>query len=493
MRPHKRNRWLASASFPLLLAFPLLTACGEPKTPNDGAVAAPAQRTSTVRDREAVTITVYNGNFGLVREVRTVDTPPGEVALEFRDVAQHIQPETVHVKSLSPGNPLRVLEQNYRYDLLSPEKLLEKFVGRKIKLYRYNEKLGREEAFEADVIAVNDTPIFKVDGEITYGFPGRPAFSEVPQNLIAQPTLVWLLGSRAPKQRVEVTYMTGEMGWESDYVLTVDDEGDTKGELLGWVTLKNHSGASFEDAKLKLVAGDVQRVTRRQMPRGGFIEEDDEREADKPAFREEGFFEYHLYTLERPTTLLDNEQKQVKLLQASGVKLDKHLVFAGSDGYYRGPYGDIESSQPVSVFLEIQNAEANGLGMPLPKGTVRVYKADASGAKQFIGEDAIDHTPKDEKLRLKMGEAFDVVGDRKQTNYSQMGACMAETEWEISLRNHKSSQASVEVVEPVDGDWEIVSSSLPSKRKDARSFTFDVSIPPRGETKVTYRVRVSWC
>ncbi len=454
---------------------------------------ASVSKASTSKDRTEVSITVYNQAFGLVREVRDVELAKGRVALEFRDVASQIQPETVAIKSLSGANALNVLEQNYRYDLLSPGTLLEKYVGKHIKVYRYNEKLGKEDAFDAEVLAVNGgSPVLKINGEITYGFPGRLAFPEVPANLIAKPTLVWLVDSTAPKQKIEVTYLTRGFSWKADYVLVIDEK-DTMADLTGWVTLVNGTGASYENAKLKLVAGDVQKVSEysgydyapKSMPVGASS-------GGKP-FKEEGFFEYHLYTLQQPTTVLQNEQKQVTLLEAQGVGLRKKMIFFGASYYYRGSYGQVVANQKVGVYLDIDNKEQNHLGIPLPKGIVRVYKADKSGAKQFIGEDRIDHTPRDEKIRIKMGEAFDVVGDRRQMTWKTLGSCGSESEWEISLRNHKDVEETVELYEPIGGDWEILSSSHPSTKKDAHTFTFEVKVPKKGETKLKYKVRTRWC
>jgi hypothetical protein len=447
------------------------------------------QAKSTSGEREEVGITVYNQNFGLVREVRTVDLSAGRTALEFRDVSEQIEPQTVAIKSLSPAGTLHVLEQNYRYDLLSPQKLLEKFVGRKVKVYRWNDKTGHDDVYDAEVLSVANGTVMRINGEVTYDFPGRIAFPEIPQNLIAKPTLVWLLDSSG-KQKVEVTYLTRNLGWSADYVMTVND-ADTGADLVGWVTLNNTTGTTYENAKVKLVAGDVQRV---QQYRGSYAQTTAATGGGGGAgFREEGFFEYHLYTLERPTNLLNAEQKQVTLLEAPSIHVDKRLIFYGAAYYYRSNYGQVMSNQKVGVYLDIQNTEANHMGMPLPKGTVRVYKADKSGAKQFIGEDAIDHTPRDEKIRIKMGEAFDVVGDRKQMEWKSLGSCVSESAWEIELRNHKDTAVEVEVFEPVGGDWEIVSESMPHTKKDAHTFTFMPKIAARQNQKITYRVRIRWC
>ncbi len=480
-----RRAWMVGGG----LSLCAMMALSSPKATAQG---AGTTKISTAKDRQEVSITVYNQNFGLVREVREIDSGKGKVALEFREVSSQIQPETVAIKSMTPGG-LSVLEQNYRYDLLSPHKLLEKYVGKKVKVYRWNEKQGKEDAFDADVLSVNGgQTVMKINGEITYDFPGRIAFPEVPANLIAKPTLVWLLDSTVPKQKVEVTYMTRGMSWKADYVFVINDK-DTAGDLTGWVTLNNNTGASYENAKLKLVAGDVNKVSdygwgkdkyKADMPMGG---------SGKKAFSEEGLFEYHLYTLNKPTDVLTNEQKQVTLLEGNGVAVEKKLMFYGQSYWYRGSYGQLMSNQKVGVYLDVKNTEANHLGIPLPKGIVRVYKADKSGAKQFIGEDHIDHTPRDEKIRIKMGEAFDVVGDRKPVSWKGFGYCTSESEWEISLRNHKDTIETVQDWEPVGGDWEILSSSHPAVKQDAHTFTFEVKVPAKGETKIKYRVRIRWC
>jgi hypothetical protein len=449
----------------------------------------PERVTSTATDRRSVSITVYNQNFGLVREVRDLTLRNGRVALEFADVAAQIQPETVHIRPLN-GSGLRVLEQNYQYDLLNPQKLLEKYVGRMIKVYRYNSQTGEEQEFDAEVLSVNQSPILRIGDEITYNFPGRFAFPEIPENLIATPTLLWQLDGARQQQRIEVSYLTQALNWKADYVMVVD-ENDERADITGWVTLTNQSGTGYENATLKLVAGDVQRVTPEIQQR---MRLDAVRAAAaEAAFTEEGFFEYHLYTLGRPTTILNNEQKQVTLLEGSGIGVEKQLIFYGAAHYYRGSYGQVVSNQKVGVYLDIENRETNGLGMPLPRGIVRVYKEDSDGAQQFIGEDRIDHSPRDERVRIKMGEAFDVVGDRRQMDYDVFGNCTSESEWQVTVRNHKDQAETVQVMEPVGGDWDIISSSHEAERLDANTFRFTVEIPARGEAEITYRVRVRWC
>lgn len=446
-------------------------------------------RVSDAAGRREVSVTVYNGDFGLVREVRDAEVGAGRVALEFADVAARIQPETVHIRSLTGEKDLAVLEQNYRYDLLSPQTLLAKYVGRRVRVQRWNDVSGRDESFDAEVLAANEGVVLRIGDEITYDFPGRISFPEVPDNLIAEPTLVWLLDSRTPKQRLEVSYLTGGLDWQADYVLVID-AADAHADLTGWVTLRNQSGASWKDAKLKLVAGDVQRIApearQKVMQRMAMAEAD-------TGFQQEGLFEYHLYTLARPTDLLQNEQKQVTLLEAAGIRVAKQLEFRAPSHWFRSPQRQPPGRQKVSVYLEVDNTERNGLGQPLPKGVVRVYKADSSGAQQFVGEDRIDHTPRDESFRIKTGEAFDVVAERRQTDYRVIDECRSESAWRIEVRNAKDTAERVAVIESAGGQWQIVQSSHEATKQDATTFRFDVDVPARGATTIDYRVRVQWC
>jgi len=472
-------------------ALLLATACGQKPAaaPNSGPASVASSDSSA---SEQVSLTVYNQNFGLVREVRKVHLGTGNVELSYADVSAHIQPETVRLKSLSSADGLTVLEQNYRYDLLSPDTLLKKYLGKTITVYRYNEHTGVDEQKRAKVLSVEGGTVLEIDGQITSNFAGRFAFPELPENLVQKPTLVWLLASGAAEQRVEVAYLSQGLDWHADYVLSIDAD-DRHGDLNGWVTLQNATGTSYRNAQLKLVAGDVQRVVPAQPPMMMDSIAPTAAPAPPPQFKEEGLFEYHLYTLDRPTSLLDKEQKQVSLLSAANIRLEKKLILFGQSNWLRQRVGTVVEHQKPGVYLNLHNTQQNQLGMPLPKGTLRVYKSDATGQKQFIGEDAIDHTPRDEKIRIKLGDAFDVVAHRSQKSWRALGNCASESEWEIELRNHKDAPESVEVNEPAAGDWEIVSSSLPAIKQDSQTFSFDVRLAPRSETKLTYRVRVRWC
>ncbi len=444
---------------------------------------------TTQDDQTAVAVTIYNVNLGLVKDVRDIKLGIGQSELQFMDVASQIIPTSVYIRSLKDMDSLSILEQNYEYDLLNPEKLLDKYVGKKVKLYMKNYYTEREELVEALVLSNNGSPIFQIGDEITYGHPGRIIFPGVPEDLISKPTLVWLLRNSLPStQKVEASYLTNGINWKADYVVTLNDKDD-RSDLAGWVTIENRSGTAYKNAKLKLVAGDVHRVKDRQEFRGKVMYAARAR-PEEEQFREEAFFEYHIYTLQRPSTIKNNQTKQISLMSADDIPVKKELVFSGAQHYYRSQYGEKMPQQKVEVFIQIENKKDNNLGMPFPKGTVRVYKHDTEDSLQFVGEDSIDHTPKDEKIRIKMGDAFDVVGSRKQTIWRKLASDTYEAGFEISLRNHKKEDVNVRVIEPVPGDWEMVSSSHSHKKSEAFTAEFNVAVPKDEQVTIKYMVRM---
>jgi hypothetical protein len=448
-----------------------------------------ASLTSTLKDQENVAITIYNSNLGLVKDIRLIDLKPGVQELKFMDVAAKIDPTTVYIKSLVDGSSLNILEQNYEYDLLSPQKLLEKYVGQKVELATLNPDTKKEEIVEATLLSTQGGNIFQIGDKISIGHPGRILLSRIPENLIPQPTLVWLLENKlANHQKVEASYLTSGINWKADYVVVLN-QADTSTDITGWVTIDNKSGAAYQNALLKLVAGDIHRVQPevrydRMAPKAAAKEA-------APQFKEEAFFEYHLYTLDRRTTIKDNQTKQMTLLDANQVPVKKLFIFSGVPQYYFYRY-DQRAKQKVGVFLELVNAKKDNLGMPLPKGTVRVYKQDRDGGLQFVGEDQIDHTPKDEKFKLKIGEAFDVVGERVQTDYKRLADNLFEVAFEVSLRNHKNEDIKVLVEEPIPGDWEMLSNTHPYEKVSARLIRFDVPVGKDQEVKVKYRIRFKY-
>ena len=448
---------------------------------------------SGLEDQAGVAVTIYNVNLGLVKDQRLIRLPLGVRELRFMDVAAQIIPTSVHIKSLVDASSLQVLEQNYEYDLLNPQKLLDKYVGKEVKLYTKNPYTEREEVLTATLLSNNGGPIFKIGDEITFGHPGRIIFPGVPENLISKPTLVWLLeNSLKEQQKVEASYLTNGINWRADYVVTLNDK-DTKADLSGWVTIDNKSGATYRDAKIKLVAGDVNRVREEDEYKGRMMKMAmAESKPAAPQFKEEEFFEYHIYTLQRPSTIKENQTKQISLVTADSIPVRKELLYRGAAYYYYNRSGETMTNQKIGVFIEIENKKDHNLGIPLPKGTVRVYKQDSEGSLQFVGEDSIDHTPKDEKVRVKLGEAFDVVGSRKQTDWKKIASDTYEAAFEISLRNHKKEDVVVKVIEPVPGDWTMLSSSHQYKKAEAFTAEFNIPVPQDKETKLTYRVRMRY-
>jgi hypothetical protein len=448
---------------------------------------------STAANRASVAVTVYNVNLALVRETRTLAIDrAGEGTMRFMDVPSAINPRTVHLKPLGEA-VFSVLEQNYEYDLLSPDKLMEKYVGKEVEIVEQAEDLTTRTT-KATLLSTANGPVYRVGDRIVLGQSGRVTLPALPEDLVARPTLVWTLrATKSGKQDVEASYLTDDMSWYADYV-AVANADDTKVDLTGWVTVENRSGAAYENATLKLVAGDVRRVRPpedlryRQMMRDEVMAA----AAAPEQFREESFFEYHLYTLDRRTTLKENQTKQISLFQAGGIPVEKKLVLLGEPRYFRSQGGTLTQNEKIRVFLELVNDEASGLGMPLPKGTVRVYKKDASGAEQFAGEDSIDHTPKDERVKLFVGEAFDVVADRTQTEWRARSPRESESAYKISIRNRKTTDVVVTVREPVGGDWKLLESSTEGKKIDAGTLEFSVPVPKDGETVLTYRVAVRW-
>ena len=432
--------------------------------------------------RQDVSLTIYNNDLSLVRERRKIPTQSGVFRLRYEDVTAGIEPSAVHLQPVG-SVPLHLVEQNYEYDLISRGKLMEKYVGRELGYRTKEGTYGR-----AKLLAANEGYVYDLDGKIVFELPGDVVLDAVPEQLIAKPTLVWTLDGKSSGEReVEVTYLSRGFSWRADYVLLLDPS-ETKAGLTGWVTLDNTSGGSFRNARLQLVAGDVNRVLPSPAMAKELLMTADARRA--PQFEAEAFFEYHLYTLERRTDLLDRQQKQILFFDADGVSVSKgytlrtvpHILL--SPGYRSG------DAEPVEVTLRFQNTKGNGLGQPIPQGIVRVYKRDKEGAAQFLGENRVQHTPKDETLRFQVGRAFDVVSKRTQTDYTRVDENVVELAYEVELRNHKDESVSVEVEESLSGDWKILESSQPHVKKDATTAVFTVAVPAGGKTVLTYRARV---
>ncbi len=461
-----------------------------------------AEIRSTLSDQQNVAVTIYNNNLALVKDQRSVKLNSGMQKLALRDVSAQIRPETVLLKSLSHPGSFTLLEQNFDFDLLTPEKLLEKYVGKTVSFVKTNPATGEEKSEPATVMSVNNGVVLKIGNRIETGQfftsdrAGRIVFDNIPANLRDRPTLVTHLNNKVTaEQKVELSYLTGGLGWKADYVAELNAKEDSI-DLSGWVTLNNTSGATYNNAKLQLVAGDVNQVQERQPHAMSMRKDVMMAEAAAPMVQE-SLFEYHMYTLERPTTIAENQTKQVALLAATGVPARKELVLRGADYYYQGAYGDLGTKMKVGVFVEFDNKEATKLGMPLPKGIMRVYKKDTQGNAQFVGEDSIDHTPKNETVRLKLGEAFDVTADKKQTDFKALprpakGNSAFESAYEIVIKNAKKEKVTVVVQEPINGDWTILSENYPHLKASSRLAQWKIEVPAEGSSTLTYRTRVKY-
>lgn len=460
------------------------------------ATPAMAESRSTLDDQKSVAVTIYNENLALVKDQRKIQLGSGQNTLAFRDVSAQMRPETALLRSLSSPGKLSVIEQNFDFDLLTPQKLLEKFVGKSVGIIKTNPATGAETTEQAQVLAANNGVVLRMGDRIETGIPGRIVYSDVPANLRDRPTLVMSLNnSGAAQQDVELSYLSGGLGWKADYVAELNPTDD-KMDLSGWVTLTNTSGASYRNAKLQLVAGDVNRVQdERRLVRA--MSKMEMAPAPAAQMAEESLLEYHLYTLDRPTTIAENQTKQVSLLAAIQVPVRKELLLRGADYYYSSSYGELGQKMKVGVFVEFDNKESARLGMPLPKGIIRVYKKDGAGNAQFVGEDSIDHTPKNEKVRLKLGEAFDVTADKKQTDFKKLpnptkGTTMFESAYEIVLKNAKKEAVTVTVQEPIPADWKIIKSSHVHEKAASNTAVWRIDVPADGKTTLTYRVQVKY-
>ena len=456
------------------------------------------------KQEEGIALTIYNQNFGVVREKRNVDVKEKTGTIQFTDVASQIDGTSVQFKSLTDPDAT-VLEQNYEYDLVSADKLLEKYIDKQITVLtkdgsRYsgslqsfdsNQLVIRQEGEKSGIVMVQRGDNVK---DIQFG--------ALPEGLITKPTLVWKLATeKVGQQLIEVAYQTAGINWQADYNAILNPN-DTKLDLGGWVTINNQSGATYKDAKLKLIAGDVRRV---QQPQPMFMAGAMRKMAvvNEPAFEEKAFFEYHLYTLGRPATVAQNQTKQIELLKAADVPVKKVFLYDGAPQYrfYGGlnedaNYGSEGGNKKVNVVVEVKNSKENNLGMALPKGKMRLYKRDeADGSLEFIGEDEIDHTPKDETIKLHIGDAFDIVGERKRTDFHVDANAHVITEsFEIRVRNHKAEPVEVLVKETLYrwNNWEITESNQKWTKYDSNTIHFPVKVDKDGEQVITYTVRYTW-
>lgn len=495
----QRTFWtLATVLVAVAVSLPAATLAGPAPatTPDRSAAAQPPQAT--------VELTVYNQNLALVRERRAIALDTGTNEVVYSDVAAQIDPTSVAFRSLTDPLNTVVLEQNFEYDIVGTEKLLQKYIDQEIVVQTQDSKVytGTLLSGAGDVIlqaADGSLNVLKYDQIRSYGFPA------LPEGLRTKPSLVWLIDAQqAGDHDTEVTYLTNGIGWQADYVLLLNADS-TAFDLDGWVTLDNRSGADYEEATLKLVAGDVN-VVREQEVVKFMMAEAAALPAPTPQVEQREFFEYHLYQVQRPVTVKDQQTKQIEFVTASGVPATKFYVYDGSAGYsfWGSPitdpgYGAQTGNTDVTVMLEFRTDAESNLETQLPAGRVRLYQEDVDGSPLLVGEDRIDHTPKDETVRLTVGNAFDIKGERVQTNYKQLGDSGAEESYKITLRNHKEEPVEVRVVEHLyrSNQWEITSERVDGEaaehsKLDAQTVEWRVTVPAGGEAVLEYTVQYLW-
>ncbi len=475
-------------------------------------VAAPNALTASaqdgkISDSKGISLTIYNQNFGLVRDSRQMELKNGINYVSCQDVAAKIDPTSVSFTSLTAPNQVVVREQNYKYDLIDPNTILNKSIGKPAKFKQFT---GNGSIVELNGTLLNgpSATIGSPDGgtsEVSQGLvlktgngiilnpQGQVELAELPAGLVSTPSLDWKLETdKGGSHDIEIAYQTADINWKCDYVAVANSD-DTKCDITSWVTLDNKSGGTYKNSALKLIAGDVHKVTNEAQPQMEMAMDAAAPAAPPPPqFSEQSFAEYHLYTLAGKTDVNNNETKQLSLFNAAAVPVKKLFVLESGDNRVYEGGGENGDKRKIQIKLEMQNSADNNLGMPMPKGKVRVYKKDSDGALQFVGEDQIDHTPRDEKIRIYLGDAFDVVGERRQTNQEQPNEHLQRMSYEISLRNHKKEAVRVQVIEHAYGTWKLVAQSHPSVKKDSHTFEFPIDVPANGEVKVTYTVEVRY-
>ncbi len=438
-------------------------------------LALPNLNNGQENDQKQLAVTVYNSNLGVVKDVREINLNSGLSTISITDVAKLIDPTSVHIKLDG-----EVIEQNYQYDLVSLDKILQKYVDKEISLVSEANELVEGKLLSAMggqiVLEKKDGGLLMIPSVNKYRF----SVGSLPEGLITKPTLVWQLNSnKSGNQDVEISYQTQGMNWHAEYVAVLNTD-DTKLDLNSWVSVDNNSGTTFKNAKLKLVAGDVNRVQdNRRLYKGREQMDMVMSEAAAPQFEEKEFFEYHIYNLQRPTTLAQNETKQISLFESQNVDANKKYFYR-STGY--------NTNGKINVIVEFSNKEEQNLGVPMPKGKVRVYKSDGESI-EFVGEDLIDHTPKNETVKLKIGDAFDILAEEKQVNHKKITNRVYEQDFEVKIKNRKNEKVTVEVERYLGLNWEILSSSLEYKKKNAQTITFQVPVKKDDETILTYKVR----
>ncbi len=490
-----RNKWLVLLTGLLILSIALPAV----------SLARTGPAAQAADDGKTVELTVYNQDMALVRENRAIALQPGENEVVYADVAALIDPTSVSFQSLTDPLNTVVLEQNFEYDIVGSAKLLQKYIDRPIVVETQDSQV-----YSGTLLSATDNVILQgEDGQVTLLSQDSIRninFPALPEGLRTKPSLVWQIDAQQGGDHdTQVTYITNGINWQADYVMLLN-EANTAFDLDGWVTLDNRSGANYQDARLKLVAGDVNVVREEVFARDMAMMEAMPAAAPTPAVEQREFFEYHLYEVQRPVTVKDQQTKQIEFVQGADVPVTKFYVYdGGTMTYFPGAryedpsYGAYAGNTDVTVMLEFRTDEESNLETQLPAGRIRIYQEDVDGSPLLVGEDRIDHTPKDETVRLTVGNAFDIKGERVQTDYNLVGSTGAEESYRITLRNRKAEDVEVRVVEHMfrSSEWQILSEALDGQaieheKLDSQTVEWRVPVPANGEAELTFTVQYIW-
>lgn len=451
---------------------------------------------SGLADQESVRVTIYNRDLALVKEKRKIRLAKGFNQVAFREVSAKIKPETTLLRHIPAQQGFYILEQNFDFDLLTPSKLLEKYVGKKVHIIKTHPSTGDETAEEGTVLSANNGVVLRIKDRIEVGLPGRIVYHNIPANLRDKPTLVVQLHSENDGEHLlELSYLTTGLSWQADYVGALNVE-ENQLELNAWVTLVNSSGTTYANATLQLVAGDVNQVSQMHTMHMDQPQLRGKSRSGAAGMKEERLFDYHLYSLKRPTDIRNNQNKQVSLFPGKAVITQKKYVLNGSQYYYQRLAKNIGRKLKVEVNLEFKNAISKGLGIPLPKGTVRIYKRDKADNVQFIGEDRIDHTAEDELVVLTLGKAFDITAEKTQTGFRKKSGFspynyLYQSAFVIEIHNAKAEPVQVQVIEPIPGDWQIIKESHHHTKAAASKAVWLIDVPAKGKTQLTYNAEIN--
>ncbi|MDQ2908474.1 MAG: DUF4139 domain-containing protein [Candidatus Eremiobacteraeota bacterium] len=454
--------------------------------------ADPSERTSGLDEQRAVYVTAYNGGLALVHDRRRVALNDGMNRIAWRDVSANMDATSALLESVDSPGSVDVLEQNFNFDLLSPQAILEKYVGHDVEVVHDKPVPGEPRRETARLLSTNDGVVLQYRDRIeTQLIDSHIVYASLPASLRDRPTLVLDLESRrSGEQDLDLSYLTRGVAWSAEYVGVVAPDERTV-SLKGYVTLSNTSGTTYRDTRLQLVAGNVnvsQEPNEGQLRTIARVTTRDQ----YSTLQEENYFEYHLYTLPRTTTIADNQTKQVSLLTARNVAIHKTLELRGSASYYSNENADLGDKLKVGVYETFTN-KGGDLGVPLPGGLVRLYKNDSRGSSLFLGSDRIDHTPRNEDVRLHLGDSFDVTANKKQTDFHALGNCTFDSSYAIVLGNAKDQAVDVLVVEPLPGDWSIISENLRHRKTSSSTATWNVHVPANAHETLTYAAHVNLC